>query len=298
MQRAAEPRVPSAEAPRPRPKIALIGNPNTGKTTLFNRLCGLRAKTSNFPGTTTDARRGRWFLGGAGGQEVELVDLPGLYRVRLERPESQVVSQVLKGEGLYRKPDALVIVIDASNLLRNLHLVAELLAYGLPTLVVLNMVDLAQRRGLTIDTEALSSELGCPVVPMVARGGIGVETLEDSLQGLLETPPKDPRQGLPDPQNPDALAAWADRVIEGSAGGKDAVGSSTDSLTERLDEAFTHPILGVVAFLGIMGGLFWTLFSLATVPMDLIEATFGILGGWLEGALPPGRCGRCWWKAS
>lgn len=289
MQPTAAPLEPPAQATDLKPKVALIGNPNTGKTTLFNRLCGLRAKTSNFPGTTTDARRGRWLLAGEAPREVELVDLPGLYRVRLERPESRVVSQVLRGEGLYRRPDALVIVVDATNLLRNLYLVAELLPFGLPTVVVLNMVDLAQRRGLTIDARQLGARLGCPVVPMVARGGIGIEALAETLDDLLTRSPSAQAGGpWPDPEDPEALASWADGLIEGSVGGKGAVGSPSDSLTQRLDEAFTHPIVGVVAFLGIMGGLFWTLFSLATVPMDLIELTFEYLGGWLEGALPEG----------
>ncbi len=285
---------PTAEALAPqathhKPRVALIGNPNTGKTTLFNHLCGLRAKTSNFPGTTTDARRGRWLLTGDIPQEVELIDLPGLYRVRLDRPESRVVSQVLEGEGLYRRPDALVIVIDATNLLRNLHLVAELVPFGLPTVVVLNMVDLAQRRGLTVDAQKLGRYLGCPVIPMVARAKIGIEALAGTLQNLLAgTPPPALPSNWPDLSDPEAVSTWADRLIEGSVGGETAVGSSTDSLTERLDEAFTHPVLGVIAFLGIMGVLFWTLFSLATVPMDLIEVTFEHLGGWLETSLPPG----------
>ena len=284
---------PASETPPPIPKIALIGNPNTGKTTLFNRLCGLRAKTSNFPGTTTDARRGRWSLGDGGSgdaaaAEAEVVDLPGLYRVQLERPESRVVSQVLQGEGLYQKPDALIIVVDATNLLRNLHLVAELLTFRLPTVIALNMVDLAQRRGLTVDTQELSRHLGCPVVPMVARGGIGIDSLAAAVRSLLTAGGDALPAELPDPSDGDALSAWVDGVIEGSVGGEGAVGSSSDSLTERLDEAFTHPVLGVIAFLGIMGGLFWTLFSLATVPMDLIEITFEHLGGWLQGALPPG----------
>ncbi|MCB1034833.1 MAG: ferrous iron transporter B, partial [Acidobacteria bacterium] len=289
MQPSPSPAAPPLQVASDRPKIALIGNPNTGKTTLFNRLCGLRAKTSNFPGTTTDARRGRWLLGGAEPLELEVVDLPGLYRVQLDRPESQVVSQVLRGQGLYRKPNALVIVVDATNLLRNLHLVAELLAFDLPTVVVLNMVDLAQRRGLTVDTQRLGQLLGCPVIPTIARGGIGIEALETAVREALGPAARPSRQlPLPSPRDAGALAAWADRVIEDSVGGREAVGSSSDTLDERLDEAFTHPVLGVVAFLGIMGGLFWTLFSLAKVPMDLIEAIFEHLGGWLQASLPAG----------
>lgn len=288
---------PTAEAPPQRPdqkyQVALIGNPNTGKTTLFNRLCGLRAKTANFPGTTTDARLGRWTLGaGESPRSVELIDLPGLYRLSLDRPESRVCRQVVHGEGLFRKPDALVVVIDATNLVRHLLLVGELLRVGLPMVVALNMVDLAQRRGLTVDSRKLSERLGCPVIPMVARAAVGVEELTAAVDSLLErTGGKDPQAFAPHPPEPaddEDLAAWADHVIEESVGGKDAVGSSSDTVTERLDQAFTHPVLGVLLFLTVMGGLFWTLFALATVPMDMIEATFGIAGGWLEDLLPPG----------
>ena len=154
---------PPAQRHKPRGgfRIALVGNPNTGKTTLFNRLCGARAKTSNFPGTTTAARIGRTTLAGARAiVEAEVVDLPGLYRLSLETPESSICRNVLLGEGLYRKPDAVVVVVDACNLTRNLMLVGAL-----------NMVDIAQRRGLSLDATKLSTELGCPVVPIVARRG-------------------------------------------------------------------------------------------------------------------------------
>src|SRR5262245_56125941 len=146
-------------------RVALIGNPNTGKTTLFNRLCGTRAKTSNFPGTTTSARIGRAIVGPD--LAVELVDLPGLYDLALDLPEAKIARDVLSGAGVYAKPDAVLVVVDACNLTRNLVLAGELLAYRLPVVVALNMVDLAQRRGLTLDPAKLSNHLGCPVVPIV-----------------------------------------------------------------------------------------------------------------------------------
>lgn len=279
-------------------RVALLGNPNTGKTTLFNRLCGLRAKTANFPGTTTDARIGRTSLAGGGeSQAVEVVDLPGLYRLNLDLPESRVCRDVLHGAGLYRQPDAAVVVVDATNLPRNLQLVAELLAVGIPTVVALNMIDLAQRRGLSIDPGRLAARLGCPVVPVIARRGVGVEALRETLaRQLAGTAPATALGAAaapaaaapPDTTDGAALAAWAERVVTESVGGTAAVGSEADSLTERLDQAFTHPVLGVAVFIGVMATLFWTIFSLATVPMDLIEASFEHLGGWIAAALPPG----------
>lgn len=269
-------------------RIALIGNPNTGKTTLFNRLCGLRAKTANFPGTTTDARVGRLQLGP--GEEAEVFDLPGLYRLSLDLPESRACRAVLEGEGLYRQPEVVVAVLDATNLARNLYLLGEVLASGLPTVVALNMVDLARRRGLTLDAARLAAELGCPVVPIMARKGEGVAELLAAVarKAQLRGAPTHPARALADPSDFAALERWAEEVVEASVGGPQAVGAAADTLTERLDQAFTHPVAGVLLFVAVMGVLFWTIFALATVPMDLIEATFGVLGGWVQKALPEG----------
>ena len=270
--------------PIPR-RIALLGNPNTGKTTVFNRLCGVLAKTANFPGTTTEARFGAFHLKGVG--PIEVVDLPGIYRLSLKVPESELCCAVLDGVAPYDAPDAAVVVVDASNPVRNLELVGELLAHGRPTVVALNMVDLAQRRGLTLDPAKLGERLGCPVVPIVARKGTGFEALLSALAAeLLRAPGAgSPGRGPAPGQN---LEEWAEAAIEHSLGGALAVGAESDSLTERLDKAFTHPVGGILAFGAIMAGVFWGLFALASVPMDLIEATFDHLGGWLGGAIPPG----------
>jgi ferrous iron transport protein B len=272
-------------------RVALIGNPNTGKTTLFNRLCGARAKTSNFPGTTTGTRIGRAPLGADA--TVEVIDLPGVYELTLAVPESRLCRAVLAGEGLYRRPDAVVVVVDACNLTRNLVLVGELFTFGVPVVVVLNMVDLAQRRGLSIDAPGLSRRLGAPVVEMIARKGIGLDNVRRALAGVLTAGAETTRGGS-DLDRPPAgtavndLVAWAERLVQESVGGPGAVGTGTDTVTERLDAAFTHPVLGILVFGGIMAGLFWTLFALAALPMDLIEATFVRLGALLGEWLPPG----------
>jgi ferrous iron transport protein B len=271
------------------PRIALIGNPNTGKTTLFNRLCGTRAKTSNFPGTTTGARVGRAIVGAD--QLVDVVDLPGLYQLSLDLPEARIVRDVLGGSALYATPDAVLVVVDACNLTRNLVLTGELLAYRQPVVVALNMVDLAQQRGLSLDPAKLSAHLGCPVVPVVARRGTGLDEVRAALgqvlseaarRGAIAPAPARERVGEPD------LTTWAERVVQDSVGGLAAVGSGGDTLTERLDKTFTHPVLGLLLFAAVMVGLFWTLFALAAVPMDLIEATFAELGGLAGRALPAG----------
>jgi ferrous iron transport protein B len=288
-----DPEPPAAPAGAPlrseSARIVLIGNPNTGKTTLFNRLCGTRAKTSNFPGTTTSARTGRAVVGDD--TLVEIFDLPGLYQLSLDVPEARIAREVLRGTtSAGRETDAILVVVDACNLTRNLMLTGELLAYGLPVVVALNMVDLAQRRGLSLDAGRLAQHLGCPVVPIVARRGTGLDELRQVIGRVLA------RRGAGRPvaaaggdaPSMAALASWAEDIVEDSVGGSGAVGSATDTVTERMDKAFTHPVVGLVVFLAVMVGLFWTLFALATVPMDLIEATFAYLGDLTGRLLPPG----------
>ncbi len=297
---AQHPTAPTEEGRRQHvPRVALAGNPNTGKTTLFNHLCGLRAKTANFPGTTTGSRIGRSNLGGDDASLAEIVDLPGTYRVNLDLPEARLNRDVLRGEGLYRQPDAVVVVVDATNLSRNLYLVGEILTSGLPVVVALNMVDIARRRGLSLDSRRLAERLGCPVVPIVARRGHGLVQLRAAISGALAARPvkdvpfaprgdAEHRLALPDGEDFTALVAWADRLVEESVGGEGAIGSPADTLTERLDLAFTHPLLGMVVFALVMGGLFWTVFELANIPMDLIDHTFEILGGWVAATIPAG----------
>lgn len=264
--------------------VALIGNPNTGKTTVFNRLCGLRAKTANYPGTTTSMRTGRTELGG---MPVEVVDLPGVYELHLDGAEARIAREVLGGGGRLLRPDVVVVVVDACNLARNLVLVGELLAYDIPLVVALNMIDLAARRALTLDADALSRRLGAAVVPMVARRGTGIDSLKGAIERAITSPAPLRRRDLPAPGSDlDELSAWAEDVVaDATASG--GLGSA-DTFTERLDRAFTHPVLGLGAFAVTMGALFWTLFALATVPMDLIEATFATLGDLVGRSIPEG----------
>ncbi len=267
-------------------RVALIGNPNTGKTTLFNALCGARAKTSNFPGTTTSIRRGRAEL--TPGLPTEFIDLPGLYELQHDAPETRIARQVLDdvaGDGL----DAVVVVVDACNLTRNLVLVAELLTHRPPVVVALNMVDLARRRGLELDADALARRLGVPVVPMVARRGTGLPELRAIIgEAVARRTPQIRPLDLPGRDAPLEVATeWADGIVA-EATVSAAVAATVDTATERLDRVLTDPVLGLLAFGLIMCGLFWALFTLATVPMDLIEATFSQLGGFIEASFPAG----------
>lgn len=272
-----EPNAPSSSAPA---SIALLGNPNVGKTTLFNRLCALRQKTSNFPGTTQEARLGWTTLGDE--SETCLIDLPGVYSLDLDLSESRVCKRVLEGESTppgAAPPQAQVIVVDAANLVRNLVLAGQALRRRLPSLVVVNMIDSARRRGIHVDAEALSECLGVPVVLVSARTGEGF----DALRAALLEP------GLPSrtpPESLEELERWSDEVyaLVGSA----PESSRRDRMTDRLDRAFTHPMLGATLFALIMTGLFWVIFRLAAFPMDWVDMIFATLGGAAEAALPEG----------
>lgn len=268
-------------------RIALLGNPNTGKTTLFNRLCGVRAKTSNFPGTTQTARVGHTRIGDA---VVELIDLPGIYSLELAQSEASVCRDVLAGEAApsgeeVAPPDAVCVVLDATNLARNLVLAGEVLRRRLPTVVVANMVDLAHARALHIDSDALSDALGCDVVASDARRGIGVDAIRSAL-GAARVPNRTP------PGDVAGLERWADQVYARVASSDSADSSHAhDPLTDRLDSVLTNPVLGLIVFAAVMTGLFWVIFRLATVPMDLLELTFAHAGGFLKGVLPEGLIG-------
>ncbi len=257
--------------------IAVLGNPNVGKTTLFNRLSGARHKTANFPGTTQEALVGRF--GGAA-----LIDLPGIYSLDLNLSESSICRAVLAGhlapEGESpRVPDALVVVVDATNLLRNLTLVAEALRLRLPTVVVVNMIDAARRRGIHADTQRLSEVLGCPVLAVSARSGENTDRLPE-LIARAKVPDRSPPEGR------DATEAWAEETYAFVAAARE--GAAPDTLTDRLDRAFTHPVVGVITFVIVMTGLFWVIFALAAYPMDWIDRLFAGLGGLIESTLPAG----------
>ena len=261
--------------------LVLIGNPNTGKTTLFNAFCGARAKTSNFPGTTTSIRRGQ-LRGGALASGIEVLDLPGVYDLSEDSPEARIATGVLSSTSTGAESQVVVAIIDANHLARNLTLVGQTIALGCRLVVALNMVDLAERNGLTIDAPALSALLGVPVLPIVARTQQGFE----QLQRAILNAPAGRTHAAPDTSDPEALARWADVTTAKVQSGR--TGNEPDQLADRVDYWLTHPVAGVGIFLALMACLFYLLFSMATVPMDLIETVFASLGGLIERTLPDG----------
>src|SRR5580765_3836282 len=154
--------------------VALAGNPNSGKTTLFNGLTGLRQKVANYPGVTVEKKTGRCKL--PDGRKADVIDLPGTYSLISRSPDEQVAMEVLRGlREDTPAPDAVIVVVDASNLQRNLYLVSQLIELGRPMVVALNMMDIAARRGLDVSPELLSKELGVPVIPVIGHKREGIE---------------------------------------------------------------------------------------------------------------------------
>ncbi|NNM27569.1 MAG: ferrous iron transporter B, partial [Phycisphaerales bacterium] len=273
--------VPRDASPPPPARIALLGNPNTGKTTVFNRLCGIRAKTANFPGSTVEARIG---VTTRGSMRRHVVDLPGLYGLNLDRPESRTCKEYLRGRiELGPPPEAILVVVDATNLERNLILVSQAVQLGLPALVALNMTDLARRRGVRVDHERLAARVGCPVVPICARTGEGF----DELFTALDTP-RLSDAALPNGSDTPGATRWATATEAACVEENPTAVGRADRRTDRIDAIFTHPILGLLSFVVVMSGLFYTIFSLATLPMDLIELLFAQLGGLVGAVVPAG----------
>lgn len=274
-----------AGVPVPGP-VLLVGNPNAGKTTLFNQITGLRLKTANFPGTTLDLRTGTIELGG---RACRLVDLPGLYSLDATAHEERAALRALTGQDGHGAGASLIILLlDATNLARNLVLASQVLELGIPVVVALNMMDLAERDGLRIDAGALEHHLGCRVAPIVAKTGRGKQALLEACDAAAReaAPPGAPKL-LRRAEAPSHAQRydWAELVCDGCvSGGRPGGGRRTD----WADRVFMHPVAGVAAFFAIMFGVFYLIFSLAAVPMDLIDAGVAAFGEWAGARLPEG----------
>ena len=261
--------------------FALVGNPNTGKTTLFNALTGLRQKVANYPGVTVEKKEGTGR--DRHGNEFRLIDLPGAYSLDAKSPDEEVTCAVLQGERADTpRPDAVICLIDASNLERHFYLATQVMELGLPTIIVLNKTDEAAERGITIAAKKLEERLGVPVVPMQANARVGMEQLQVALS----------RQDLPESKwesmvGNDVAARYEkiNALLEGTVARSDAERLTP---TDRWDQVLVHPVWGWVILLGILAGLFMTIFSVATYPMDWINAGFGWLGEQVKARMAAG----------
>lgn len=303
----ADPTAAPSASTLPPLSLALLGNRNVGKTTLFNALTGLRQRTGNYPGVTVERREGQFE---EGGRAVRALDLPGLASLLPRSPDERIASEVLTGrlEGVHR-PDVVVVVVDATQLRRGLFILSQVLEIGVPVVVALNMVDEARRCGLDLRAASLSEALGgLPVVPTVALTGVGLEDLRRAVVARAEADPQPepaappPIEGVESLPPPSAERWWALREQVEAAGLEDSeVQARWAWVRERLDRAhllrtkllrrrsdrvdrvLLHALGGPLFFLGVMGVLFQAVFSLAEPPMEAIEAGTE----WLTAALRP-----------
>ena len=267
----------------PTPLIALVGNPNCGKTALFNILTGSRQKVANYAGVTVERKEGSLLT--PSGLRVRILDLPGAYSLDPLTPDEQVTADVLFGRRAGEtQPDFVVCVTDATNLRQNLRLVLSLKRLGLPMVVALNMSDIARRKGIAIDAERLAGELGVPVVETVGVKAAGVRTLVKVLDGV--SVPAHARQPAVW-RTPSAADIEYDqsevRRILGLVGGDRLDGVT---VSDRVDAVALHPVFGPAILAVILFLVFQAVFAWAQAPMDEIKLGVAAFGNWLGAALP------------
>jgi ferrous iron transport protein B len=265
----------------PRRLVAIIGPPNSGKSTLFNRLTGLRQKTANFPGVTVEHHLGKAKLHGHAG-EVDLVDLPGVYSLVPHSEDERVSHDVLKGKmpGV-RRPDAVLLIFDSTNLGRQLPLAAQVLELRLPTLVLLNMSDELRERGGEVDAEVLAAQLGAPVALISASRGEGLGAVTRFLAGQIAVPTP---VELPVLQDVPKCRQWALRVSERAG----YLPPAPPVWTRRLDRVFLHPLAGPAIFAVVVAAVFQAIFTWARPLMDGVQHWVTASGQWVGMLAPEG----------
>lgn len=266
------------------PLIALLGNPNCGKTALFNRLTGARQKVANYAGVTIERKEGGFTS--PAGRPFRVLDLPGAYSLSATTPDEAITRDVIAGlRPDQRVPDAIVCVVDATNLRLNLRLVLEVQRLGLPMLLALNMVDVAKKRGIVIDTAKLAQELGMAVIETVAVQNGGETALLHALDAMLPLPlgSTQPLSAI-DRVDVEATQREVRRILALAVSEVDDRGN----LSEKIDHVVLHPVLGPAVLAVLMFFVFQAVFSWANAPMDWIKAGVDGVGQLLTAALPDG----------
>lgn len=305
--------------------VYLVGNPNCGKSTLFNILTGLQQKTSNLPGTTIDIRKSK--ITSKKGQTIRLFDLPGIYSINPASKDEQIACEPLLNPEHKEHPDHVVVVIDSSNLKRNLLLFTQVADLGIPVSLVLNMTDIAAKKGIVINTERLERELGVKVIETSARSGLNIDKLKEQIfsEGFKShfkcfSPPSlkeffvdssidlskyNDYQALQIVyKNTDIVGGKAHQIIFEEQRAMEVIvrykaidvliahcvtqTSTRKQFTKKIDKFVTHPVLGYIIFLVIIFIIFQSVFTLAAYPMDLIEQGFNLAGNYLSDVLPDG----------
>ncbi len=268
------------------PHFALVGTPNSGKTALFNALTGSRQKVANYPGVTVERKAG--VLQTPSGRRVHLIDLPGTYSLRGRSPDEEITRDVVLGRVVSETaPDLLLCIADATNLRVALRLVIELKRVGRRLMLVLNMIDIARRRGIDIDVDRLSAELGVPVVTSTAvrRGGTEelLRRMDDMAAGRMEPSGENTWKPLTAGELR-AAQREADRIIAAAVG----VPARPDTVSGRVDAVLLHPVAGLIILLGVLFVMFQAVFAWAKPVMDVISSGFDALGAAAHDALPAG----------
>ena len=260
------------------PLIALLGNPNCGKTALFNRLTGARQKVANYAGVTIERKEGSFTS--PAGRAFRVLDLPGAYSLSATTPDEAITRDVVAGlRAGEQAPDAVVCVVNATNLRLNLRLVLEIKRLGLPMVLALNMVDVAKKRGIVIDADKLAEELGMPVVETVAVQNGGEKSLLRQLDLMVHGPVV---AALPlsviDAVSVEETQRQVRRILAAATN----YDNDSGNFTEKIDHVVLHPVLGPILLAVIMFVVFQAVFSWATPPMDLIKASVDGVGQWVS----------------
>lgn len=275
--------------------IVLAGNPNVGKSTLFNHLTGARQKIANYPGVTVEKKIGTHIT--KNGENVDVIDLPGLYSLNAKSEDETIATQCILGQLKNTpKPDAVFVVIEALNLDRGLHLFKQIQIVHPQAVLILNMMDELKKVRATINTKKLAAYLNAPVIEASARSGFGLKEISEQIQNTKPLPDEEKKKhlsliqtGLPE-QNFAEIDAILTHVFHKPS-------SQSDRLTEKLDNFLLHPVLGPLFFLAVMYIVFQSLFTWAAPLMDLIDSGIGALSelisqqitiGWLQSLLTDG----------
>ena len=293
--------VPDEPAPIGSPQVALVGAPNSGKSTLFNGLTGLRSKTGNWPGTSVDVARGTWRTRG---KTFNLVDLPGAYSLDPISPDEELTRELLVDPDAAGRPDVVVVLVDAAHLARSLYLATQVRELPMRCVIALTMVDVAAARGIAIDTDELATALGCPVIAVDPRRRKNLDALTEavtrSLGGAVPVPRHGPVTDADDLAREDERFAFIDAAVTAAT---HDTGARRVDWSDRIDRVATHRLGGPLLFLGVMWAVFQATTTLAAPLQDLLDGLFsgpltdaataafeaaGLTGSWIEGLVVDG----------